>query len=59
VQPDLSLQQFGDECLPLLSAGIDVQNYSSCLNRDFSYRFYDTGGVLTEYYIWQNMRLLK
>jgi hypothetical protein len=28
VQADLSLEQFGDECLLLFSAGICVHNYS-------------------------------
>ena len=52
VQADLSFEQFGYECLLLFSANINVQNYSSCLSRFYSfYRFYDTGEVLTEGYI--------
>jgi hypothetical protein len=35
MQPNLSFEQIGHQCLLLLSAGIDIQSYSSCLNRHF------------------------
>jgi hypothetical protein len=50
VQADLSFQQIGYECLLLFSAGIDIQDYSSCL-KGIYLQFYDTGKLLTEDYI--------
>src|SRR5258707_797212 len=58
VQANLPFDQLGHQCLLLLSAGIVIQNYSSCWNRYFL-EFYDTGRLLTEDYIRQLGRLLK
>jgi hypothetical protein len=51
VQANLPFEQFGHQCLLLLSTGIVVHSYSLGLNRCFRDSFYDTGTLLTECYI--------
>ena len=50
MQPDLSLEQFGQKRLLLFSSGIGIQDKSSSVNRSFL-QFYSTGKLLTEDYI--------
>ncbi len=58
VQPDLSFQQFGYECLLLLSTGIAIHTIPLAYKGIFL-QFYDTGRLLTEGYIWEGWGLLK